>query len=103
MAAGVEEVMQDGADGVHAHHLDGGVLLFEVAPGAGDGPAGAEAADEVGDAAVGLAPQFGAGGTVMGRGVGGVVVLVAQDGAGDLARQALGDLVICLLYTSRCV
>ena len=54
-AAGAAGV--DRAGGVGADHLDVGVLLLEVAADAADRAAGADARDEVGDPALGLAPR----------------------------------------------
>ena len=72
-------------DRVHAVHFDARVFLFEESPGTGNGPAGAEPSNEVGDFAIGLSPDFGAGRSVVGLGVGGVFVLVEVVVAGLLA------------------
>ena len=72
------------------------VALLEVAPGAGDRPAGADAGHEVGDAPAGLPPQLGAGRQVVRLRVGVVEVLVGLEGAGDLLRQPVGHAVVGL-------
>ncbi len=61
--------------------------LAQVAAGARDRAAGADARDEVRDAAVGVAPDLGAGGLVVAAGAVRVVVLVRLERAGDLARR----------------
>ena len=73
-----------------------GVPLLEVAADAGDGAAGADAGDEGGDLALGLLPDFRAGGAVVDLGVGEVGELVGPPGAGDLAGQPVGDAVVAL-------
>ena len=73
-----------------------GFCSLQVAADAGDRPAGADAGDEVGDPARGLAPDLRAGGVVVGLRVGRVAVLVGLEGAGDLLGQAVGDAVVGL-------
>ena len=84
----------DRAHGVGADDLDGRVLLLQVASRSGDRAAGADADDEVRELAVGLAPQLRPGRLVVGLRVGRVRVLVGLEGAGDLAREAVGDAVV---------
>src|SRR5690606_36404595 len=86
----------DRADRVGADDLDVGVALLEVAPDAGDRAAGAHAGDQVRDPALGLLPQLGAGGAVVGLRVGRVEVLVGLERAGDLGREPVGDRVVGL-------
>ena len=68
--------------------------LLEVPAGAGDRAAGADAGDEVRDAAVGVAPDLRPGGLVVAGRALGVRVLVGLPGAVDLAHQAVGDRVV---------
>ncbi|MNK90146.1 hypothetical protein D3C87_1101880 [compost metagenome] len=84
----------DRAFGVGAHDDDVRLAFLEVLGRAGDGAAGADRGHEVGDLAFGLVPDFGAGGQVVGLGVLVVVELVGLVGAGDLAGEAVGDLVV---------
>ena len=86
----------DRAERVGADDLEVRVALLEVAPGARDRPAGADADHEVGDAATALLPQLGPGGEVVRLRVGRVAVLVGLEGAGDLLGQALGHPVVGL-------
>src|SRR5688572_2994299 len=51
--------------GLAADHLDRALLLLEKARAPHDGAGGAHARDEMGDAALGIAPDLGAGGFVM--------------------------------------
>ena len=86
----------DRADGVGADHDEVGVLLAQVARHAGDRPAGADADDEVRQAAPGLAPQLRPGRLVVRLRVGRVAVLVGLERARDLLGQAVGDAVVGL-------
>src|SRR5690606_11817403 len=68
---------------------------LEVAAEAGDGAAGAQGAEDMGDLAGGLPPDLGAGGALVGGGVLLVLVLVGHDeavglGAGVGAGEADG-------------
>ncbi len=85
----VDRALRIGAD-----DLDVRVLLLEVASHPGDRAAGADADDEVRELAVGLAPQLRPGRLVVGLRVGRVRVLVGLEGAGDVAREAVGDAVV---------
>ena len=99
--AAVEQLVKDRALRVDADHPDHGVLFLEVAAGAADGAAGAHAADEMGDHAPGVVPDFGAGARVVRQRVVRVVVLVAQEGAGDVARQPLRHLDVAARIVGR--
>ena len=77
-AAG-EDVAGFGFDGDHA---DGGVAGFEHLADAGEGSAGADAADDGVHVAVGVVPDFLGGGFAVDGGVGLVAELVGADGVG---------------------
>ena len=85
----VDRALRIGAD-----DLDVRVLLLEVARHPGDRAAGADADDQVRELAVGLAPQLRPGRLVVRLRVGRVRVLVGLEGAGDVAREAVGDAVV---------
>ncbi|CAI9398470.1 hypothetical protein HIDPHFAB_00001 [Nocardioides sp. T2.26MG-1] len=99
LAHALDQVGPPGAAGVdrpgrvRAHDLHGGALLLEVAADPGDRPAGADAGDEVGDLALGLRPDLGAGGLVVRPRVVRVGVLVRLPGA-RLGGQPVGDVVV---------
>ncbi len=63
---------------------------------AGDGAAGPDAGHEVGDPALGLVPQLGAGRPLVGRRVLHVPVLVGLERTGDVAGQARRHRVVAL-------
>ena len=86
----------DRADRVGADDLDRRVHLLEVAPGAGDRAARADAGDEVRDLPGGLLPQLRAGRRVVRGRVGLVEVLVGLERAGDLLGEPVGDAVVGL-------
>ncbi len=89
-AAGVDRALR-----VRADHLDRAVAdLLEVASGAADRAAGADARDEVGDLPLRLLPQFGTGGLVVRARVVRVGVLVRLPGARRLGDQPVGDVVV---------
>ena len=88
--------LEDRAHGIGAHHLNRGLLLFEESPGAADRAAGAHAGHEVGDLTAALLPQLGAGGLVVSLRVGGVAVLIGEEGSGALARDAPRHRVVAL-------
>ena len=90
-AAGVDRALGVGADDDEV-----GVALAQVAGGAGDRAAGADAGDQVGDLARGLLPDLGAGRLVVGLRVGLVEVLVGLERARDLVGQPVGDAVVGL-------
>ena len=79
-----------GAGGFHRHHLHGGGLLFQVAAHAGDGAAGTGPGHEDIHPAVGILPDLGAGGSPVGRRVGGVHELPGKEAAGGPGCQLLG-------------
>src|SRR5690606_1430329 len=91
-AAGVDRALRVGSDDLDPAAGD----LLEVASGAADGAAGADARDELGDAALSLLPDLGAGAVVVRLGVVGVGVLVGFPRAGDGRGQAVGDRVVGL-------
>ena len=102
LADTLDQVRTAGAAGVHrtlgvgADHLDRRVLFLEVAADTRESAAGAAAGDEVGDLAVGLAPDLRAGRLVVGQRVGLVEVLVGAVGARDLVHESLGRGVVRL-------
>ncbi len=69
----------EGRVGLHGDALDARVELVQAAGGAHEGAAGAEAGDEVGDAAFGLLPDFVGGAVVVGEPVVVVAVLVGVE------------------------
>ena len=71
-----------------------GIFLFQILAHAADGAAGAHAANEVGDFAFAVFPDFRAGGLVMGFRIHRIVVLVGIEGIGNFARQFFGDGII---------
>ncbi len=89
LAAGVDRALGIGADDDEVR-----ASLAQVAGGAGDGAAGAHADDEMGQPALGLLPDLGSGGLVVGAGIGLVGVLVGLEGPGDLRGQPVGDAVV---------
>ena len=76
---------------LHGDKADGRVLTLQIARYAGDGAARAHAGHHGGQPAAQVAPQFRAGGALVGGGVGGVVELPGQHRAGgggnDLIRS----------------
>src|SRR5690606_26150528 len=89
-AAGVDRAGRVGAD-----HLDPAVgHLLEIAPGAADRAARADAGDEVRDPAPGLPPDLRAGAGVVAGRVVRVAVLVRLPGAGDLPDQPVRHRVV---------
>ncbi len=88
-APGVHRALGVGADDLHV-----GVGGLQRPADPGDRAPGADAGDEVGDPALGLAPDLRSGGRHVGRRVGGVVVLVGLEGAGDLPHQAVRHRVV---------
>ncbi len=70
--------------------LDGGLLLLQELGRAGDGAAGADARDHKVDGALGVTPDLGAGGLVVGARVRGVHELARDDGARRLGVQLVG-------------
>ena len=82
--------------GVGAHDRDVGVHPLQVAADARDGAARPDARHEDVDAAVGLLPDLGPGGFLVGPGVLLVEVLVRLERARDLRRQAVRHRVVGL-------
>ena len=81
-----------GLSRLHRHHADGGVLLLQIAARASDGAAGTHSRHQHVHAAVGVPPQLGTGGLVVGPGVGGVVELVGHPRAWGALQQLLRPL-----------
>ena len=81
--------------------LDVRVAFLQIAAHAGERAAGADAGHEGGDAALGLVPDFRAGGAVMNLRIGEIGELVGPPGAGDLAGQAVGDAVVAVRRVGR--
>ncbi len=100
-AAVLEMVGEDRAGDVHRHDLHSRILLLEVARHAGDRAAGADAGDEPVDAALHLAPDLGAGRAVVRLVVGAVVVLVGEEGAGDLGGEPARHPVVAVRVLGR--
>ena len=90
MAAGRAAAQHRRGGRLDAHHPDGGVLALQIAPHAGDGAAGADARHKNVHLAVGVLPDLGAGGGLVGRGVRGVIELPRHKGPGDLGGQLVG-------------
>jgi hypothetical protein len=84
----------DGALRIGADDQDARVLLLQVAPGAGDRPAGPDRDDERVDPAAGLLPDLRAGELVVGVRVRHVRVLVGLERARDLLGEPVGDRVV---------
>ena len=80
-------VSSGGRRRLHAHDADIRALLLEEAARTGQGAAGADARHEHVHLAFGILPDLGAGGAVMGAGVGRVFKLAQHQRAGDLPRQ----------------
>ena len=91
LGRGVDRALRVGADDLQVRDA-----LLEVAPGAGDRAAGADADDQVRETPAGLLVELGAGRLVVGLRVGRVEVLVGLEGARDLRGQALGHGVVGL-------
>src|SRR6185503_14666896 len=92
--AGLLVLLEHGAVGVDPPHLDARVLLLQVAADAADGAAGADAAHEVRDRAVGLLPDLRARLLVVRGRVRQVVVLVGLPRVRDLALEPRRDRVV---------
>jgi hypothetical protein len=84
-----EPVDQVAVLGLGRHHLDGRVLLLEVAAHPDQGAAGPEAGHEVGHLGQ-VAPDLRPGGLVVGGDVGRVAVLVQHHPVGVVGGQLLG-------------
>ena len=90
VAAGVALAQDGGILRLDGDDLDVRILLFQISARAGDGTAGADARDEDVDLSVGVLPDLGAGGCLMGGGVGGVDELSGDEAIRDLLRQLVG-------------
>ena len=71
-----------------------GILFFQVTADAGNGAAGADAADEVGDFSFGIFPDFGAGSAVVRVRIHGVFILIRVEGIGNFAREFCSDGIV---------
>ena len=91
-ASGVDRTLGVGADRSAPAVGD----LLEIAAGAADRAAGADAGDEVRDLAVGLLPDLRAGLLVVAERVVRVGVLVGLPGPVDLADEPVGDVVVAV-------
>ena len=80
---------QDGAQGVHPHHLAGRALLLDLAADAGDGAAGAGPQHHHVHAAAALLEDLLRRGVVVRQRVAGVAVLVQDDRVRDLGQEPL--------------
>ena len=89
MGAGRLALEDRGLCGLHGDALDGGLLLLEEAGSAGDGAAGANACHDEVDRPLGVCPNLGAGGLVVGLRVCGVHKLAGNDGARGLLAKLL--------------
>lgn len=92
--AGLDEFIVERPDRVNADDFEGGIFFFEEFAGAGDCASGTHSADEMGDFAFGVFPQFGAGGVVVGVRVHGIFILIGIEGVGNFAGEFLGDGVV---------
>ena len=99
-ATGVDRALGVRADDLHPAVGD----LLEIAAGAADRAAGADAGHEVRDLAVGLAPDLRTGALVVAQWVVGVGVLVGLPRLRRLAHQPVGDVVVAVgvLGRDRC-
>ena len=75
---------------LNSHDLDVGVLALEVVADTGHGAAGADTGNEDVDLTVGVLPDLGAGGCLVGGGVGRIDELAGHKGVGDLLSQLVG-------------
>ena len=90
MGACLAAAEQRGGGGLDRDNMDRGLLLLEIAGGAADGAARADARDEGIDLPVQIRPDLGAGRAVVRVGVGGVFKLPGDEAAGQLRSQLLG-------------
>ena len=90
-----------GGGRLDGNDLDGGVLALQVLANAGHGAAGADTCNKDIDLAVGVLPDLGAGGALVGVGVGRVHKLAGHKAVGNLLRQlvSLGDSALHALGT----
>src|SRR5579862_274868 len=92
--AGFVEVVIERAFGIDADDSDCGIFLFQIFADSANGAAGAHAANEVGDLAFAVFPDFRAGGLVVGFRVHRVVVLIGIKRIGNFTREFFGDGII---------
>ena len=92
--SGLDLFVVERADRIHADNFDVGILFLEVASHAGDGAAGADAADEVRNLSFGVLPDFRAGGAIVRFRIHGIGVLIGIEGIGNFAREFCGDGII---------
>ena len=93
-AAGLDEVLEDGAGRIGQHHVQARPDLGEEARQAGDRAAGADAADQRVDPVADLLPDLRTGGGLVRERVVGVVELVGVPGAGEVPDQARGAVLV---------
>ena len=79
-----------GGSRLNGHDLDVGVLALQVLADTGHGAARTDTCHEDVDLAVGVLPDLGAGGALVGIGVGRVYKLAGHKAVGDLLRQLVG-------------
>ena len=79
-----------GGSRLNGHDLDVGVLALQVLADTGHGAARTDTGHEDVDLAVGVLPDLGAGGALVGIGVGRVYKLAGHKAVGDLLRQLVG-------------
>ncbi len=85
--AGFEEFVVKRADGIDADDFDVGIFFFQVFPHAGDGAAGAHAANEMRDLAFSVFPNFRARGAVVRVGIRRILILVGIKRIGNFVRE----------------
>lgn len=86
----------DRALGIGEHHLQLRLDLLEEPGKAGQGTGGADADDDGVEIVAGLRPELRAGAALVGQRVGRVVELVGEEGAGNVLRQARGNVLVVL-------
>src|SRR5579875_180548 len=85
--AGFRVLVEQRAQRIDADDFDRRIFFLEETADAGGRAAGAEAADEMGDLAFGIVPNFGAGEAVVRVGIGGIIVLVGEKRVGNFASE----------------
>ena len=90
MGTGHALAQHGGAGRLHGHHLHVGVLLFQVFANAGHGAAGAHTGNENIHLAIGILPDFRAGGCLVNGGIGGVYKLAGDEATRDFLCQFIG-------------
>lgn len=94
--AGAGVLGHDRALGIGEHHLQLRLDLLEEPGKAGQGTGGADADDDGVEIVAGLRPELRAGAALVGQRVGRVVELVGEEGAGNILRQARGNVLVVL-------